>query len=225
MRNVAIIPARSGSKRVKNKNIRILSGKPLISWTIESTINSGLFEKIIVSTDSEEIANVALKYGVKIDELRPDSLSVDTTSASDVLKYHLLKSDFDNGCLLQPTSPLRSVADLCGSFELFVEKNANAVLSLAPLTHPLMWAYSEGECFGGFLETVGEKRSQDYGQSYQLNGAIYWFNVEAFKKFGTHLIPENSFPYFMALERSIDIDVELDFKIAEFLMALVKGDN
>jgi len=117
LKNLAVIPARSGSKGLKDKNIRKLHGKPLIAYTIEAAMQSGLFEDIVVSTDSERYARIATDYGANVPFLRPDELATDEASPWDVVrdvvvKYQELGKDFDTVALLQPTSPLRTSSDI-----------------------------------------------------------------------------------------------------------------
>ena len=120
---LAIIPARSGSKGLKDKNIKILNGKPMIAYTIEAARNSKVFYDIIVSTDSQEYADIAVEYGAKVPFLRPSYLSKDQTTTNDVIEHTIkeLKSigkEYDCFMILQPTSPLRKDSDIIGALEM-----------------------------------------------------------------------------------------------------------
>ncbi|WP_415902802.1 acylneuraminate cytidylyltransferase family protein [Neptuniibacter sp. QD29_5] len=218
MRNVCIIPARSGSKRIKNKNIRKLAGKPLVSWTIEAAQATDIFDEIIVSTDSNDVADIARHYGINVPSLRPVELSGDYTTAAEVIAYHTANVSECNICYLQPTSPLRSVDDIVNSYNLLIKEQVGAVVSVSDFTVPLNWIYDDSIDFGSFISGVGAKRSQDYDKKYVLNGAIYWVRNSLFKEFGTHLLTENIIPYVMPQDRSVDIDEEIDFKIAESIL-------
>ena len=121
---IAIIPARAGSKRLPGKNLLDIAGKPLIAWTIEAAVNAGLFERIIVSTDSREIADIAVEYGAEVPFLRPEELSGDNSTTADVLKHLLIASGLDEDklcthfALLQPTSPLRNAENIKEAVDL-----------------------------------------------------------------------------------------------------------
>lgn len=216
MKKICLIPARDGSKRLKNKNIKELGGKPLVAWTIECAINSNIFDEIILSTDSEVIASIGSSFGLPNVGLRPKHLSDDYSTASDVIKYYLENREDANFCYLQPTSPLRNTDDVKYSFELMEKNNAYSVISVNELHLPDNWVYRSEQSFELFMGNITTKRSQDYFPRYMLNGAVYWFNSLQFKKHNTHLIPEKCYPYIMPQNRSVDIDTESDFKLAEF---------
>ncbi|MDB2512466.1 acylneuraminate cytidylyltransferase family protein [Luminiphilus sp.] len=221
MTKLAIIPARAGSKRLKNKNILELAGKPLICWTVDAAIESGLFSQILVSTDSVHISHVIRnRYGAtkcRV-QLRPDELASDTASTSEVIRHHLVNTNYTDVCLLQPTSPLRVAGDIVSSFNVMKENVADCVVGVTQLRHPMEWSFNETAEFQGFLRSLGEKRSQDYIPRYIINGAIYWFTRRSFFEFGTHLNGNCALPFVMPAERSIDIDENLDFLFAAALL-------
>ena len=218
MKRICIIPARSGSKRVLNKNIRSLAGKPLVSWTIDLALSSNIFDEIILSTDCLKIAEIGKACGLKINNLRPTSLSNDYSTAADVIEYHTAHFEDCYICYLQPTSPLRDILDISASLKVMTDSDYHAVISVSEVTIPADWIYDGDKDFSDFMSGLSNKRSQDYAKSYALNGSIYWFKLSEFRHFGTHLISTNSAPYVMPAERSIDIDEEIDFIIAEALM-------
>ena len=218
-KNICIIPARDGSKRIPNKNIRMFCGKELVAWTIESAISTKLFDEIILSTDSPNILKIGQKYGLSTRQLRPLKLSSDTATAEDVIAYHIKSYSDINVCYLQPTSPLRTKNDIVNSYSLLRSKSLDGVISVCKHTTPKNWIFYSDQSFGSFLEKVSSKRSQDYAKGLALNGAIYWCTSKGFNKDQTHFLRENIAPYIMPADRSIDIDEELDFKIAEFLHA------
>ena len=223
---LAIIPARSGSKGLKDKNIRELNGKPLIAYTIEAAKKSGIFDEIVVSTDSEEYANIARKYGAKVPFLRPSDLSKDTTSTTDVIinllnYYKEIGIEFEGFMLLQPTSPLRDELDIINSLNLFKEKNANSVVSVCECEHsPLLTTNLDNEGkLDGFIKNIKGKRRQDLDIYYRLNGAIYLCKIDYFLTY-KDFYKEKSFPYIMDSNKSIDIDDIYQFKLAEIIMEL-----
>ena len=224
MKNIAIIPARSGSKGLKDKNIRLLSGKPLLAWTIEAAVHSGEFDEIMVSTDSEIYAEIARQYGADVPFLRSTETASDTAGSWDVAaevleNWRKRGRTFDTFCLLQPTSPLRNAEDILNAFALFREKADFAVVSVCEAEHSPLWCghLPESREFTEFIREDAMKQRQSGRKFYRLNGAIYIVDVQ---KFGTDrfLYREGSFAYIMPQERSIDIDTEIDFRMAELLM-------
>jgi len=225
---LAIIPARSGSKGVVGKNIRILSDKPLIAHTIIAAQESKEVERIIVSTDSEEIAEVALKYGAEVPFLRPVSISQDSSSLMDTYKLVLkqLKDDginYDNFVALQPTSPFRNSFDINSAITLFYASKADSVISFTLESHPIEWnrIINHDKTFSDLGMTAIHNR-QAYKKTYRFNGAVYVFKAKLIKK--KTLYTDNSIAYTMPNNRSIDIDTEDDFLYAEFLMEKMKNN-
>ncbi len=225
-RFLAIIPARSGSKGLKDKNIRMLNGKPMIAYTIESAIESNIFDDIVVSTDSEIYADIAIKYGADVPFLRPDYLSSDEATTNDVIEHTIRELEklgkiYDYFMILQPTSPLRTIEDIIGAVKLLFEKNANSVVSVCETEHsPLyMNVLDETLSMDNFLSQNVKSRRQELPKYYRLNGAIYLCKLDYFLEY-KNLYKEKSYAYIMENKRSIDIDDELDFLIAETLMKL-----
>lgn len=224
MKNIAIIPARSGSKGLINKNIKILHGKPLLAYTVEAALKSDLFEEVMVSTDSEEYAQIARRYGAKVPFLRSRNTARDDSSSWDMVREVLEKYEekgmhFDTFCLLQPTSPLRSVEDIRGAYDLYIRKSNVAVVSVCEAEHPPVWCgkLEKNRSLEGFISKKEVGNRQSHGEYFRLNGAIYIVNVEAFKE-DAYFYRKGSFAYIMSQENSVDIDTELDFKFAEFLL-------
>lgn len=224
MKNIAIVPARSGSKGLKDKNIKELCGKPLMAYSIEAAYRSGQFDEVMVSTDSVKYADIARKYGAEVPFLRSTVTAGDTASSWDMVEevlqgYERIGQKFDTFCLLQPTSPLRASEDIKAAYALYHAKNASAVISLCELEHPLSWCGMLGEngSLDGFIKREQGKRRQTQEKYYRLNGAIYIVSTSEFRK-DTFLYRENSYAYIMSREQSVDIDTELDFRFAEFLM-------
>lgn len=218
----AVIPARGGSKGLPGKNIKNFLGKPLIAHTIECAIQSGLFKGVVVSTDCEEIRDIALTYGAIDIGLRPKDLSEDWSKAIDVYNYvidllcNLFNTKVDNICVLQPTSPLRSIVDLKGAVELFYNTNADSVVSYVQEQHPLTWhKYLDSE--SKFVDVFSNnlRNRQDERPSFYPNGAIYIFKSELLRN-GLYY-SERSFAFVMPRNRSVDIDTQDDFDYAVFL--------
>lgn len=221
MKNIAIIPARSGSKGLQGKNIKMLEGKPLIAYTIESAIKSQLFDCIHVSTDSDEYAEIAKKEGADVPFLRSEMLATDYAVIWDVLRwvtrrYEELGRTFDTVTLLQPTSPLRDENDICQAFHIFCEKQADSVISVCEVEHsPKICNTLDADgSMQGFIDVSVVGRRQELPVYYRLNGAIYIQKTELLMEKG-NLYGEKSFAYVMDKMNSIDIDDEFDFFVAE----------
>lgn len=220
---LAIIPARSGSKGLKDKNIKILNGKPLIAYTIEAAIKSSIFADIIVSTDSEEYARISKEYGAIVPFLREEALSNDKASTVDVImdvftKMKLFGKEYDSFVLLQPTSPLRTERNIIEAYNLFVRKNANSVVSVCEVDHnPLLSNTLEADLsLDNFIKKENNIRRQDLGKYFRLNGAIYIAKVDYYLKY-KNFYEKDSYAYIMDKRNSVDIDDEIDFKLAEIL--------
>ncbi len=226
---LGIIPARGGSKGLPGKNIKELHGKPLIAWTIEAGLDCELIDELIVNTDSDEIAEVARQHGGRVPFLRPAELAGDTASTIDVLRHTLQWYEerdrrFELVLLLQPTSPLRSAADIQGALRLFRDKKARAVVSVCPVEHHPHWSNQlpEDRCMAGFLRPqVINKPRQQLPKYYGLNGAIYLAAVDFLMAHGS-FFGERTYAYVMDRERSVDIDTAMDFQLAELLL---QGDQ
>ena len=223
--NVAIIPARAGSKRLPGKNIKLLAGKPLIVWTIEAAITSNLFDVILVTTDSEEIANIARAAGASVPFLRPSELSTDTSSTNEVISHAVDWIEQNVGTvscvtLLQPTSPLRTADDIAQAMNMYDTKQASAIVSVCQTEHPIQFCNTLpiDLSMAGFIKTQDNKRSQELEPSWRLNGAIYIFDRKYVSN-PTNLYEQNTFAYIMKRENSIDIDQELDFILAEIILS------
>lgn len=220
MKNLAIIPARSGSKGLIDKNIKMLNGKPLMSYSIEAALQSNMFENVMVSTDSEKYAEIALNIGAEVPFLRSKQNSSDTASSWDTVRevLHMYDKDFDTVCLLQPTSPLRNSNDIVAAYNLYDEKQANTVISVCETDHSPLWenVIPENGSLDAFLKTDGISQRQKLAKYYRINGAIYIVNCRYILNHDN--IYENSFAYKMQRDRSIDIDEEVDFLFARILL-------
>ncbi len=218
---LAIIPARGGSKRVPRKNVLDLCGKPLIAWSIESGLNSKCIDKVIVSSDDDEILKLSEKFGAETIK-RPDDLASDTATTFDAIKHTIDNLEkYDYVVLLQPTSPLRNAYHINEAIELLEAKNADAVVSICEMDHSPLWSNTlpEDNSMSNFLrDEILNKRSQDLDTYYRLNGAIYICETNKLLENKSFFLKDNIFAYKMDRKSSIDIDEEIDFKIAEVLM-------
>jgi CMP-N-acetylneuraminic acid synthetase len=219
---LAIIPARGGSKRLPNKNILPLAGKPMLVWTIESAIQSKYLDEIVLSTDSDDIIKVAGNYKIKTIK-RPIELASDTAKTVDVVKHVIENIDkkYDFIVLLQPTSPLRTSTHIDEAIEQLIKLNADAIISVTEADHSPLWCniLPENLSMENFIsEDIKHKRSQELPKFYRLNGAIYICKTEKLIEENTFFLKKNVYAYIMDKKSSIDIDEELDFKLAEIIL-------
>ncbi len=225
MNILAIIPARGGSKGVYRKNVRDLNGKPLISYTIEAAKKSKYINRLVVSTDDFEIAETSKKYGAEIPCLRPEDLSGDVAPTVDCVVHMLNYLKESEGyipthvMLLQCTSPLRNFKHINEAVEKLKSSSENALISVCESeVNPYWTNVFDGELLKPFIKD-GYKitRRQDLPDVYRINGAIYLIETELLLKEKTFQ-PSSLTGYVMDSYYSIDIDTELDFKIAEVIM-------
>lgn len=221
MKNLAIIPARGGSKRIPRKNIKPFMGKPIIAYSIEAALDSGLFDEVMVSTDDEEIAEVAKKYGAKVPFLRSAETANDYTGLNDVLlevidSYLQLNVKFDNFCCILPTAPLISKLDLYNSYDKLINSNFDSVYPVAEFSYPILRSVSVtniGEINMNWPE-YSNTRSQDLKPAYHDAGSYYWVKMQPFmgnRSFDNLLCGA----IIMDKLKVQDIDTEEDWKLAE----------
>lgn len=221
---IAIIPARGGSQRIKNKNIVDFFGKPMIAYALEAVQKSQLFDKIHVSTDSQEIKNVVENLGYKIDFMRDSALADNMTGIAPVLKWVLERYEhqgesYEDICCVMPASPLLEADDLVASYQTFIQKGKKyPLLATASLPVPAEWVFHR---YGdGILSPVSQEsllcRSQDLKPAYYESGPFSYFHashllneeVDVERKFISYVIPQ---------ERAVDIDDEKDLQFAKIL--------
>lgn len=224
MKNIAVITARSGSKGLKDKNIKQLKGKPLMAYTIEAALESGLFSCVHVSTDSEEYASIARAYGADVPFLRDAELATDTAGTWDTVravveKYAQMGKVFDTVTLLQPTSPLRNAEDIRKAFDVFERKEADSVISVCEVEHSpkICNTLGEEESMTGFINTSLVGRRQELGTYYRINGAIYIQKTHILMN-GEDLYGSNAYAYIMSKLHSVDIDDAFDMMVANAAM-------
>jgi len=222
---IGLITARGGSKGIPRKNIATVAGKPLIVWTIETALASSV-DRVIVSTDDDEIAQLSSKHGAEVPFIRPVSLAQDDSPHIDVL-VHALEwlRDHENYCpeflmLLQPTSPLRIPEDIESSIEIANRINADCVVSVkqAQASPYSTLVVSEDKKLKSFIvDSEGYQRRQVLPKHYALNGAIYMVRSDVLLEEET-LYPDRTYAYVMPPERSLDIDESWDLYLADLIL-------
>jgi CMP-N,N'-diacetyllegionaminic acid synthase len=221
------ICARGGSKGVKNKNIKLLNNKPLIAYTIEQAIQSGLFEHIIISTDSDAIATTAQEFGAEVFFRRSDEMASDTAGKLEVIRDAFIRAEehyhstFDYLIDLDATAPLRSVQDIIDSYAQFLkDDNDNLITAMPSRRNPyfnLVEVDGSGKVMLSKKLSHGIVRRQDAPKSYDMNASIYIWKRNVILNENS-LFLEKTGLFVMPEERSIDIDTQLDFEFVEFLM-------
>lgn len=220
-RVLAVIPARGGSKRLPKKNLLDLAGKPLVAWSIEAAQKSRYVDTIVVSSDDEELLELARTMGV-IALKRPAELASDTASSFDAVS-HAITHHLGHECtlLLQPTSPLRNARHIDEALEMYIEKEALGVISVCEMEHSPLWANElpENLSLDGFLrEEILHKRSQELPRHYRLNGAIYITDTAELLKEREFFLKKRLYAYVMDRLHSIDIDEKIDFLLAKTII-------
>jgi pseudaminic acid cytidylyltransferase len=230
LRILAVIPARGGSKRIPRKNVRDLCGKPVIAYTIEAALESGVFGRIVVSTDDPEIAVLAQQYGAEVPFMRSPSLADDYSPVSLVTLDALQRLDphekwYRYIAQLMPNCPLRTVQDILDSNHQFTETNADAQISVTRYgwLNP-WWAMTRDAQYQLspiFRERMG-KRSQDLPEVFCPTGAIWWAKADVLQR-GKTFHTANRTGWEMPWQRAVDIDTEDDWRLAEILMQAQQG--
>ena len=225
-RLLALIPARGGSKRIPSKNIHEIGGKPLIAWSIESALKAPSVDRVVVTTDSEEIAKIAIKYGADVPFLRPDDLASDSADSMDsvlhAIRYLENTGDiYEYLLLLQPTSPMRSAEHIEQSIKLLKEKDADSIVGVTENEHPVEWCntLSDDLSMDGFYpDEIKGKQSQDFPKRYRINGAIYLAKTQKVITSHSMILPQKCFAYIMDAVSSVDIDEHIDMEFARYLL-------
>lgn len=222
---LAVIPARGGSKRLPRKNVLSLQGKPLISWSIDAGLNSHYIDRVVVSTDCNEIAEISKQYGADVPFIRPADIAGDMATTNSVILHtiNMLSSteQFDIVIILQPTSPLRTSKDIDDALEMLDIKQGDGVVSVCECEHSPLWSNilpTDGNMGSFIREDIKGKRSQDLPTYYHLNGAVYAFTTKALIANQGINYTDAVFAIKMPTLRSVDIDHELDFRIAEAIL-------
>ena len=219
---LAIILARGGSKRLPDKNILPLNRKPLILWSIQAGLNSEYVDRVVVSSNDNNILNISRKGGAEIIK-RPEELSTDHSASIFSVKHAIseIGDKFDYTILLQPTSPLRTERHIDEAFELLMEKNADAIISVCKTKHSPLWSNTlpDDDSMNHFIkDKIKNIRSQDLPVYYSLNGAIYICKTQRLMIEETFFITDKIYAYKMNGIVSIDIDNELDYSFADYII-------
>lgn len=220
MKTIGIITARGGSKGIPEKNKRMFAGKPLVEWTIEAALRAHMLDEIIMSTDDWDIAGIAKRCGIRVPFIRPQEFSADDTPHINVLLHALCevgKDQYTHCCLLQPTSPLRTSDDIDGACIIAAQVPRDSVVSATKnyeypfIVRQKLWGYHLENLPRSYL------KRQNIVPRYFINGAIYVNPVKMlFDK--KEIYAGKIYPYEMPKERSLQIDDEIDFELAEYLM-------
>lgn len=211
-----IIPARSGSKGIKGKNLRLLGGIPLVQWSMNVALELPIVDQIIVSTDSTDVVKVADKLGIPVNELRDSRLCGDTTSMNEVVAYEIERNKLEGIIvLLQPTSPFRTVELLSEALSVFQSNNCDSLVSVVKRSKGVFWTFkiNEDTHFAESLFNPIPTRRQDMPDCYELNGSIYIATVESFSK-NKGFFGSSTYGYIMNESWSLDIDTLEDLKNA-----------
>lgn len=227
---IAIIPARGGSKRIPKKNIRPFLGEPIIKYSIDAAHECGIFDEVMVSTDSDEIAKISLKFNAKVPFMRSAKNASDFATLSDVMmevvkEYQKIGIAFDYFCCILPTVPTIMIDNIIKGYKLIIEKDINAVMPVVEYGFPVQRALEvTGDGYVCMQDKQNEtKRSQDLPPVYHDAGRFLWIRTDTFIKSGT-LFVNKTFPIIIPRILAQDIDNEEDWKIAE-MKYLLKNKN
>ena len=227
MKNLAIIPARGGSKRIPKKNVNPFLGQPMLAYSIEAALATGLFDEVMVSTDDEEIAEVARKYGARVPFMRTETTANDYATLADVMKEVLITykergQEFDNACLILATCPMLQSKDIISAYERLISSNFTMVYPVVLFSYPI-WRcldLAEDGSMKRHWPEFENSRSQDLPKEYHDTGTFYWYkNAEWLAgniKIGGIEVDETAIQ---------DIDTETDWKLAEMKYKLLFGND
>ena len=229
MSNLAIIPARGGSKRIPRKNIKLFLGKPIIAYSIEAAINSGLFDEVMVSTDDAEIANIANKFGAKVPFIRSEKTSNDFATTFDVVEevinsYKEKEIEFENVCCIYPCAQFVIEQKIEEAYNLFMKERFDAVFPVMQFGFPIQRALQIDD-FGKisfFYPENALTRSQDLLRSFHDAGQFYWMNVASCME-QQKIITNNTGSIVITELEGQDIDNEVDWKLAELKYELLQS--
>jgi pseudaminic acid cytidylyltransferase len=220
---LAVIPARGGSKRIPRKNIKEFCGKPMIAWSIEAAIQSGCFDEVIVSTDDQEIADVARQFGASVPFMRPAQLSDDYTGTIPVIRHAIewmraQGRDVQQVCCIYATAPFVRAEDLCTGLQLLTEQESDYAFSVTSYAFPIQRAIrlTPAKRVEMFNPEHFNTRSQDLEETYHDAGQFYWGQADAWVE-GRPIFAESSAPVVLPRHRVQDIDTLEDWERAEWM--------
>jgi len=228
MGNICIIPARGGSKRIKNKNVKLFNKKPIIYWSIKAAIQSKCFSKVIVSTDSKIIANIAKKYNIDHNNLRPKSLSGDKVPTQAVLEYEIEKikkiEKVNNVCCLMATAPMVNFLDIRNSLKALKKNKSTFVFTATKYEFPVQRSFFIDN--KGFMKNknfIGSKlNTQELKKAYHDAGQFYWASAKTFCRSELTMYNSKSYPFILPSYKCVDIDEINDWKKAEAMAKVFK---
>lgn len=229
MKNIAIIPARGGSKRIPRKNIKLFMGKPIIAYSIEAALQSGLFDEVMVSTDDEEIAEIAIEYGAKVPFMRSVETANDYVFPAEVITevlemYHKQGKCFDTLCCIFPTAPFITAEKLIKAYSM-LSSDIDSVFPVIPFSYPLQRGLKE---VNGRIKMISPQyqncRSQDLQTYYHDTGQFYVVTTEAFSRYN-FFWGENTSGLIISELEAQDIDTDMDWKLAEIKYKLLTNEN
>ncbi|OCH25512.1 pseudaminic acid cytidylyltransferase [Aliivibrio sp. 1S128] len=228
--NIAIIPARGGSKRIPKKNIKLFHGKPMIAYSIEAAIQSGCFDKVIVSTDDQDIADIAIEYGADVPFFRPSNISDDYATTMDVMQHAInwcmeQQWNVETVCCLYATAPFITSDYLIQGYEKLIKNEADFVFSAATFSFPIQRAIKlteKGEV-SMFSPEYEQTRSQDLEEAYHDAGQFYWGKADSFLD-RKAMFAKHSTVILLPRSRVQDIDTEEDWSFAELLYSALESE-
>lgn len=228
MPNLCIIPARGGSKRIPRKNIKDFLGKPIIAYSVEAALQSDLFDEVMVSTDDEEIAEIAKHYGAKVPFLRSDEKSNDFTNTFGVIEevlneYQKIGNTFEFTCCIYPCAPFVTSSKLAIAFQIMKQNQYDSVFPIMSFAFPIQRALKQNNNkISFFYPEFSLSRSQDLEKSYHDAGQFYWLNTEIILK-NKKILTDNSGCILISEFEGQDIDNEMDWRLAELKFKLHHG--
>lgn len=229
MANLCIIPARGGSKRIPRKNIREFLGKPIIAYSIEAALKSGIFDEVMVSTDDKEIAGIAQKFGAKVPFFRSEDNADDYATTADVIKEVILEyaknnNAFENICCCYPTAPFTSSDRLIEGFKQLQNQSVNSVFPIVEFGYPVLRSLKmddNGMVSMNWPEHLNS-RSQDLPKAYHDAGQWYWIKTDVFLS-TEKIIGEGAYGLHLNELEVQDIDNEIDWKLAEIKYEILQS--
>ena len=229
--NICVIPARGGSKRIPRKNIKEFNGKPIIAYSIEAAFESNCFDQVIVSTDDNEIKEVAKKYGAQVPFVRPEKLSNDSAGTIPVIKHAIEWMEQKNNyikhvCCLYATAPFIKSKILTKAYQQLKDSSADYCFGVTSFTFPIQRAIkiTQDDKVDMFYPEYFNKQSQDLEEAYHDAGQFYWGRAEAFKQ-QKPLFSKDASPYILPRYLVQDIDTLEDWRHAELMYQVLKGNG
>jgi pseudaminic acid cytidylyltransferase len=228
-KNLAIIPARGGSKRIPRKNIKNFFGKPIIAYSIQAALESNLFDEVMVSTDDQEVADVASLFGAKVPFLRSKQNSNDFATTADVIfevlkKYEENSADYDNLCCIYPTAIFVNATKLKISFKKFIDSSADSLIPITKFSYPIQRGLliNENNEIGYMQPENRFERSQDLESVYHDAGQFYWLKTDSFM-IQKDMMMKHTLPFILSENEVQDIDTFDDWAAAEMKYKLFKN--